>query len=192
MKIGKDTSLPNVAAAVAAALERAGVDAVLTGGACATLFTDGAYESFDLDFILRSPAQQGVVDRALASLGFRRLRDRYVHRHSPFFVEFPAGPLGIGRDLDIRPAPLRIGRVRFFALTPTDSCRDRLAAYYHWDDGPSLEAAVEIAVRHPVDLKGIRAWSADEGASDRFTQFLKALRRREARQRRPTRERRRV
>lgn len=181
MRIRAGTSLPHVAAAVAAALGRAGVDAVLTGGACAALFTDGSYQSFDLDFVLRSPAKQGVVDGALAPLGFRRLRDRYVHPHSPFFVEFPAGPLGIGRDLDIRPTSLRIGRTRFLALSPTDSCRDRLAAYYHWDDGPSLEAAVEIAVRHPVDLKGIRAWSADEGAADGFARFRKALRRRDAR-----------
>lgn len=179
-----------MAAAVAGALAGAGVDAVLTGGACAALFTDGAYQSFDLDFVLRRPARQGAVDAALASLGFRRHTDRYVHSRSPFFVEFPAGPLGIGRDLDIRPASLRIGRTRFLALSPTDSCRDRLAAYYHWEDGPSLEAAVEIAVRHPVDLKRIRAWSVDEGAADRFARFLKALRRREVGQRRPTRQRR--
>lgn len=186
MRIRADASLRHVAAAVAAALARAGVDAVLTGGACATLYTDGAYQSFDLDFILRSPAKQRVVDRALAPVGFRRVQDRYVHRHSSFFVEFPAGPLGIGRDVDIRPASLRLGRTRILALSPTDSCRDRLAAYYHWDDGPSLDAAVEIAVRHPVDLKRIRAWSADEGAADGFAQFLKALRRREARPRPPT------
>jgi hypothetical protein len=190
VRIRAEDSLRHVAAAVAGALVGAGVDAVLTGGACAALFTDGAYQSFDLDFVLRRPARQAVVDAALASLGFRRLSDRYIHPHSPFFVEFPAGPLGIGRDLDIRPESLRIGRTRFLALSPTDSCRDRLAAYYHWDDGPSLEAAVEIAVRHPVDLQGIRAWSTDEGAADGFAHFLEAVRRRKARERRSTRKRR--
>lgn len=50
--------LPDVAEAVARALKRAQIRAVLTGGACAMLFTDGAYQSFDLDFILEGEVRQ--------------------------------------------------------------------------------------------------------------------------------------
>jgi hypothetical protein len=64
-----------------------------------------------------------------------------------FFVEFPVGPLGIGRDLAVKPVQIRIGggarRIR--ALSATDCCRDRLAAFYHWNDRQSLDAAVDIA-----------------------------------------------
>lgn len=58
MKIDKDSSLEQVAAAVAAALDAAGLRAVLTGGAGAVIHTGGKYQSEDLDFILESSPSQ--------------------------------------------------------------------------------------------------------------------------------------
>jgi hypothetical protein len=60
-------------------------------------------------------------------------------------------------------------------LSPTDSCRDRLAAYYHWNDRQSLEVAVAIARRNPVDLAVIGEWSTAEGFPERFEEFLRAV-----------------
>ena len=56
-------------------------------------------------------------------------------------VEFPAGPLAIGDDDLVEPVELRVGRTRVPALSATDSCRDRLAAFYHWRDLQSLRVA---------------------------------------------------
>jgi hypothetical protein len=170
--------IPDVAEAVALALARAGIRAVLTGGACATFFTDGAYQSSDLDFILEGEVRRRELDEALATAGFVRKGDRYVSPDSPFFVEFPRGPLGIGRDLSIRSRLLRVGRTTVRALSATDSCRDRLAAFYHWRDRQSLETAVLIAARHRVNLRLIREWSAGEGAVEGFGEFRRLLARR--------------
>ncbi len=148
---------------------------MLTGGACATLFTDGGYQSSDLDFILEGEVRRLHLDEALASAGFVRQGDRYVSPDTAFFVEFPRGPLGIGRDISVRPRPLRIGRTMLLALSATDSCRDRLAAFYHWRDRQSLETAVLIARRHRVNLRRIREWSAGEGAIEGFEEFLRML-----------------
>jgi hypothetical protein len=166
-----------VALAVATALEKAGARAVLTGGACAAIHTAGAYESEDLDFLLESVPSQARLDEAMSSVGFSRRRDQYFHSGTRFFVEFPPGPLGIGRDLAIRPVRKRIGRRgRGIAiLSATDSCRDRLAAFYHWNDRQSLEAAVRIALRNTVDMKKIRTWSKREGASEGLAIFLREL-----------------
>jgi hypothetical protein len=164
-----------VAEAVASALARAGIRAVLTGGACATLFTDGAYQSWDLDFILEGEFRRRELDEALATASFVREGDRYLSPDSPFFVEFPRGPLGIGRALSIRPRPLRVGRTTVRALSATDSCRDRLAAFYHWRDRQSLETAVLIAMRHRVNLRKIREWSVGEGATEGFEEFRRRL-----------------
>jgi hypothetical protein len=174
--------LPDVAAAVADALAKAGIRAVLTGGACATFFTDGAYQSSDLDFILEGEVRRRQLDEALGTAGFVREGDRYVSPDSPFFVEFPRGPLGIGRDLSIRPKPMRIGRTNVRALSATDSCRDRLAAFYHWRDRQSLETAVLIATRHRVNLRKIREWSAREGGAEGFDEFRRELARRRGHQ----------
>jgi hypothetical protein len=165
-----------VAAAVARALSGAGIKAVLTGGACATLYSKGAYQSLDLDFILQSGATQRQLDAAMGSIGFRREANRYEHPESQFFVEFPSGPLGIGADIDIQPVAYEIGNVTIMVLSPTDSCRDRLSAFYHWNDRQSLDTAVQIARHHKVTLDAIRKWSSKEGASTGFGEFLRTLR----------------
>jgi hypothetical protein len=178
MKIGSDSSLEQVAAAVAAAFKAAGIRAVLTGGAAAVIHTGGEYQSEDLDFILESSASQERLDEVLAELGFSRKRDHYVHPSSRFFIEFPRGPLSIGRDIRIRPVEARVGRRRILALSATDSCRDRLAAFYHWNDRQSLQTAVRIARRHRVDLEIIRSWSIGEGMGAKFDEFRRELGRR--------------
>ena len=108
MKLTKSSPLPAVAAAVARALDKEGIRAVLTGGACASLYTRGEYQSSDLDFVLQSAVPAGRLDAVLGTIGFRRRGNHYEHRVAPFFVEFPAGPLGIGGDLP-RALPPRAG-----------------------------------------------------------------------------------
>ncbi len=102
----------------------------------------------DADFILLGEVERRQLDDALASLGFRRSGDRYVHPGTEFYVEFPRGPLA--------------------------SCRDRLAAFYHWNDRQSLEVAIRIAARNRVRWSKIQSWSATEGHSERYQEFLRA------------------
>lgn len=186
MRLSARSSLADVAVAVGDALRRAGIRAVLTGGACANLYSGGAYQSRDADFVLIGPCTTEDLDGALMTLGFERERERYVHRLVPFFVEFPRGPLGIGEDFQIRPV-WRIRRTaRTLALSPTDACRDRLAAFYHWNDRQSLAAAVAIAARNRVTLGKVRNWSRSEGHLAGYAVFLAELdRARRAGHRRP-------
>jgi hypothetical protein len=173
--------LPDVVAAVARALKRAHIRAVLVGGACASLHADGTVTSYDLDFILQSSVTQPALDEAMATTGFARERDHYRHPSCPFWVEFPAGPLGIGADANIRPTPMIVRRVTVQSLSATDACRDRLAAYYDWNDVQSLATAVQIARRRRINMRMIEEWSTREGAAAQFTIFrsqLAAVRRR--------------
>jgi hypothetical protein len=163
---------------VAEVLKSAGIRAVLTGGACATIHTAGGYFSEDLDFVLQSEPTQRELDEVMASIGFHRRGDQYFHSKTRFFVEFPPGPLGICRDLAVRPVERKIGGSGSAAirlLSATDSCRDRLAGFYHWNDRQSLDAAVRIGLRNRIDINKIREWSSREGASERFQQFLREL-----------------
>jgi len=171
VRLSARSSLETVAACVAAAMTRAGIRAVLTGGACASLYSRGAYQSSDLDFVLQSAASKRTIDGVMQSIGFLREGDHYRHPTAPFFVEFPAGPLGIGSDLRIEPVAYRVGRISVLALSPTDSCRDRLAGFYHWNDRQSLMAAVAIAKRRKVDMAAIAEWSKREGELPAFEVF---------------------
>jgi hypothetical protein len=145
-----------VAAAVSAALNRQGIRAVLTGGACAVIHSGGEYQSEDVDLIIQSESTQVQLDRAMGSIGFTRDFDHYVHEKTQFFVEFPRGPLSIGLDVRIEPVTIKVGRTDVLALSATDSCRDRLAAYYFWNDLQSLQTAVSIALKKKVRLDAIR------------------------------------
>lgn len=172
MRLSAKSSLADVALAVGDALRRAGIRGVLTGGACASLYTDGSYESVDVDFVLSGSPRADVLDEALAGLGFTRDRDHYIHSRIPFFVEFLPGPLGIGEDFGIRPV-WRSGRAsRTLVLSPTDACRDRLAAFYHWNDRQSLSVAVAIAAGNRVSMRKIRDWSRREGHLGGYAVFL--------------------
>ena len=175
LKLTARSTLEDVAAVVGEALRRAGIRAVLTGGGCATIYTAGDYKSEDLDFILQATPSQRQLDQAMATVGYRRKVDQYFHSRVSFFVEFPSPPLGIGKDIRISPVERNVRGSRVLALSPTDSCRDRLAAFFHWHDRQALQTAVEIAIRHRVNLGKIRDWSAEEGATAGFEEFLREL-----------------
>lgn len=161
---------------VADALRRHQIRAVLTGGACAAVYSRGLVKSRDADFVLVGRATQAQLDDAMRTVGFKRRNDRYVHPSTGFFVEFPKGPLAIGEDAAIRPVVWRDGARRGLALSATDSCRDRLAAFYHWKDHSSLKAAVQIATTHRVAMKVIERWSEAEDAARDFATFAQRLR----------------
>lgn len=185
LKLTARSSLGDVAVAVGDALRRAGIRAVLTGGACAHLYSGGTYLSRDADFVLGAPCRREDLDRAMATVGFKRDRDRYVHAVVPFFVEFPRGPLGIGEDVHIRPVWRTRRSAKTLALSATDACRDRLAAFYHWNDRQSLIVAVAIALRHRIAFAKVREWSRREGHLGEYSAFLGALRRARATRQRP-------
>jgi len=60
-------------------------------------------------------------------------------------------------------------------MSPTDCVKDRLAAFYHWNDRQSLEQAILVSRRQSVDLKEIRRWSLKEGMADKLALFRKSL-----------------
>ena len=147
----------------------------MTGGACAALYSEGAYHSRDLDFIVVESATRKEMDTAMGSIGFSRRHDRYVHPRARFYVEFPRGPLAIGGEYRIRPVTRSTSHGRVLMLSATDSCRDRLAAFYHWGDRQSLAVAAWIAARNRVNLATLRRWSAAEGATEGFEQFVSEM-----------------
>jgi hypothetical protein len=131
--------------------------------------------SKDADFVIQGRTQQSTLDEALADLGLVREGDRYVHPRVRFFIELPPGPLAIGADLAIQPVEVVVANEVALALSPTDACRDRLAAFYHRHDRQSLSLAVRLAQHQRVDLDAIRAWGRAEGSLDGFDEFLREL-----------------
>jgi hypothetical protein len=153
---------------VASYLLTAGIDVVLTGGSCVTLYSRNRYQSFDLDFIGGRGAERKKIKAVLLDLGFQE-KDRYfVHPESDYYVEFPSGPLAVGDEPVREVTELKFATGRLRLLSATDCVKDRLAGYYHWNDLQCLEQAVLVAAENEVDLDEIERWSKHEGMQSRF------------------------
>ncbi len=164
----------DLAALVCSNLERHGIRAVLSGGAVVTIYSNNAYQSDDLDFIVEGLAKK--VDPAMLELGFEKTPGRHwIHPRTVFYVEFPRGPLQAGGAQVREHAEIKTSYGVLRLLAPTECAMDRLAAYYHWNDPQGLDQAVEVAARHDVDLKRIGSWSKAEGASRKFNDFTERL-----------------
>jgi hypothetical protein len=173
--IRPNSSLRELAFVVCDALDRAGVVAVLSGGGAATIHSEETYLSRDLDFIVTYHGAAGS-GRVLEELGFVLQGQSYHHSETPFYVEFPQGPLMVGNEAVSEWLTLEEGGRKLHLLTPTDSVRDRLAAYLHWNDHHSLEVALAVAVRNPIDLTVVEDWCRREGRPERFKTFARRLR----------------
>lgn len=165
--ITRRTTLLELAGLVSKALRTNGLDAVLSGGAAVSAYTDNEYQSADLDFVCS--AGMSDLESALEPLGFVRGskgRARYFdHPASEWFVEFPPGPVSFGSTYpaatEFAEIETRFGRLTI--ITPTQCVLDRLAAYVHWNDLPSLDQALLVARHHAVDQREIRHWAKVEG-----------------------------
>lgn len=159
-------------------LEQAGVDSVLVGGAVVAIYTEGLYQSNDLD-IVPDDFSRKELHEVLASLGFERTRGRhYQHpRCNHLFLEFPPGPVSLGEEYPITPAEITVEGRSLKLLSPTDCVKDRLASYIHWNVRDTFDQAVLVALRQPgrVDLENVQRWCKREDAPDTFREFLKAL-----------------
>ena len=174
--IRKGIPLADLAALVADECRKSGIEIVLSGGACVSIYTKNKYESFDLDFVLQSQADRKRIGPVLEALGFRKEGRHYRHPKTPYIVEFLSPPLSVGEEPVREIRDLRRGSRTLKLLSATDCVKDRLAAFYHWDDKPSLAQAVLVCRDAQVDLHEVRRWSIHEGMKDKFQDFQKALR----------------
>lgn len=65
-------------------------------------------------------------------------------------------------------------------ISPTESVKDRLAAWYHWKDRQSLNQARLVAHEHDIDIEEVRQWSLREGMELEFKAIKELLTTRKA------------
>jgi hypothetical protein len=93
------------------------------------------------------------VKKALHELGFIKKNKYFCHEKCPWFIEFVSPPIAIGNEpvSKFNYVKTALGTIKM--LYPTDSVKDRLAGFYHWDDKQSLEQAIEICLEQKVNFK---------------------------------------
>lgn len=166
--------IKELAAIVSYKLNESGFDAILVGGACVSIYTKNKYLSGDLDFVSFTSIKE--ISPVLLKLGFERKSSRHFEKKDcPFFIEFVSPPAALGSEpvKETNVLKTRLGDIRL--LTPTDSVKDRLAAYYYWNDPQALEQALLIARSQEIKLREIKRWSEKEGQKEKYNAFVNIL-----------------
>ncbi len=164
-----------LAAFVQEHLRQQGIEVVLSGGSAVMLYSHNLYVSKDVDLITLSFVRRGALRAAMQALGFVEDGRHFVHPDSPHIIEFPAGPLAVGQEpvKEIRTITLPTGRLK--VISPTDCVKDRLSAFFHWEDRQALEQAVLVSLHNVVDLDEVARWARVEGAHEQFLAFRQRL-----------------
>lgn len=171
----RDCSIEELWKYVASELSSKGVDVVLVGGAVVSIYTEGAYKSGDLDFVLNDFSRE-KLNKVMNDLGFLQRGRHYTHpdcKH--LFIEFASFPVSIGNDYNLIPEEFEVNGSIIKIYSPTDCVRDRLSSYIHFSAHDCLDQAVLVANRHPVDLQKIKHWCKLEGGEKEWENFNKLL-----------------
>lgn len=171
----KRLSLIDLAITISDYLARNGIETVLTGGACVVIYTDNKYMSYDLDFVLISSNDQKKVKKLLMKIGFYEENRYFKHKDTEYFLDFVSPPPSVGMEPIKEIREIKKGNRKLKLLSPTDCVKDRLAAFYYWNDRQSLQQAVLVYKYNNVDLNEIERWSKNEGMKLKFREFLEAL-----------------
>ncbi len=175
MKINwKHIRIKDLAAIVARELSKKGIDAILVGGACVSVYTKNRYLSYDLDFVSHTSIKE--IAPVLSGIGFEKKSSRHFERKGcPFFIEFVSPPASVGSEPIKEKKELKTKHGKIVLLTPTDSVKDRLAAFYHWNDPQALEQAVMVARAQKINLKEVKRWSEKEDNKEKLKVFVSKI-----------------
>ena len=146
---------------------------VLVGGVCVSIYSDNRYQSSDLDFATYEELKP--IEKALAKIGFKRTGRQFSHDHCPYLIDFVNPPIAVGHELIHQFSMLKTSVGCLQLLSPTDCVKDRLAAFFHWDDMQGLEQALMVAEDHLIDLKDLKRWAKAEGFKKKLEAFLHRL-----------------
>jgi len=171
----KDMSLKELAFYISDFLHQNGVETVLTGGACVSIYSNNQYLSYDLDLIIQHVRGNIKVRDILAKIEFFEKNRSFHHKDTDYFIEFLPAPLAVGSEPIKEISELKLGSLRLKIISPTECVKDRLAAFYHWNDMQSLEQAILVAKTQKINLGEIERWSKKEMMAEKFSEFRKLL-----------------
>lgn len=168
----QNIEIKELSALVSSHLQKNGIEVVLVGGGCVSIYSDNQYMSNDIDFITFSSIKK--ITPVLEELGFKNLRGRlFENPHCKFLLDFPAPPVSIGDKPVSKFNNINTNFGTICLLTPEDCIKDRLAAFFFWNDQQSLDQAVLVVKRNKINFSEIKKWAKIQGESEKYNIFLK-------------------
>ena len=171
MNIKECRTIKEYAQVVSQHLHDREIDNVLVGGACVSIYSNERYRSNDLDIMNIDEVPLSRIKDALQELGFEEKGRVFIHRDIEMSIDIVGPPLTIGEEHVKSVNEIIEDDKLLKLLSPTDSVKDRLAAYYYWNDQQALEQALMVCNENHIDIDNVREWSKKEGMIEEFTKF---------------------
>lgn len=164
----KETSIVELAAIVAETLQQHDIRVVLVGGLAVEIYSENLYLTQDIDMVNTSYHPPAAINQAMGEIGFTKQGRVYVNDTTDICVEFPSAPLSVGEELIRDTTTVEVDAGKIPILYAKDVIKDRLAAYFHWNDRPSLVQALAVMNNHMIDAEELKALCETEGKLDEY------------------------
>ncbi len=169
----KTVLLEDLAGFLCDELRKRGIDIILVGGACVTIYSHNRYQSYDLDFVAYEDMKK--VKQVLNELDFYEKGGYFKHADCDWIVEFVSSPVAVGKEIISEFENVKVATGTIKMLRVQDSVKDRLASYFHWNDRQGLDQAIAICLEQKIDISEVERWSIAEGFQKKFQEFLERL-----------------
>ena len=145
MKTVNKMTQAELAAYVQSHLQTKGISVILSGGAAVAIYTENKYVSADIDLVNVNFVNRKKIVEAMKEIDFSEKNRYFIHPDTKHIVEFPPGPLSVGEEPVKRIIEIKFSTGLLRVISETDCVKDRLAAYYFWNDQQSLAQAILVA-----------------------------------------------
>jgi hypothetical protein len=163
-----NTPILELAAIVANHLRQYDIQVVLVGGLAVEIYTENLYLTKDIDMVNTSYDPPAAINQAMAAIGFCKQGRVYVNDTTDICVEFPTAPLSVGAELIHETTIVEFGSGEIPILLAKDVIKDRLVAYFHWNDRPSLVQALALMSNHTISTEELKTFCLAEGKTNQY------------------------
>lgn len=138
----------------------------VVGGASVQYYTEGAYETGDLDAILEDDTRD-IIENVMGELGFKRTTNyrHFEHPLFPFVVEFPPEPIEVGNRQINQVNLLTFNDLKVRVIRLEDIIMDRIIAGAEWKDEQSILQAKLLYYKNMkiIDKPYLEQFAKEEG-----------------------------
>ncbi len=163
-----NTPIVELAAIVANHLQQYDIRVVLVGGLAVEIYSENLYLTRDIDMVNISYDPPAAINQAMAAIGFSKQGRVYVNDTTDICVEFPTAPLSVGQELIHETTIVEVGSGEIPILLAKDVIKDRLVAYFHWNDRPSLVQALALMSNHFIGTEELKTFCLAEGKTGQY------------------------
>jgi hypothetical protein len=175
MKTVNKMTQAELAAYVQSHLQTKGISVILSGGAAVAIYTENKYVSADIDLVNVNFVDRKKIVEAMKEINFIEENRYFIHPDTKHIVEFPPGPLSVGDEPVKRIIEIKFSTGLLRVISETDCVKDRLAAYYFWNDQQSLAQAILVAKSARINMSEIKRWSQTTRNMNRYKTFQESL-----------------